>query len=41
MPIINNEEYGRLEYTPYGELWVEKKTEKEEGLRYLPYAHAA
>ena len=34
-------EYHRIEYTPYGELWVEKKTEKEEGLRYLPYAHAA
>ena len=34
-------EYQRIEYTPYGELWVEKKTEKEEGLRYLPYKFTA
>ena len=34
-------EYQRIEYTPYGELWVEKKTAKEEGLRYLPYKFTA
>ena len=34
-------EYQRIEYTPYGELWVEKKTEREEGLRYLPYKFTA
>ena len=34
-------EYQRIEYTPYGELWVEKKSEKEEGLRYLPYKFTA
>jgi len=34
-------EYQRIEYTPYGELWVEKKTEKEEGLRHLPYKFTA
>ena len=34
-------EYQRIEYTPYGELWVEKKTANEKGMRYLPYAHAA
>ena len=34
-------EYQRIEYTPYGELWVEKKTEHEEGLRYLPYKFTA
>ncbi|WP_370590057.1 RHS repeat-associated core domain-containing protein, partial [Treponema sp. Marseille-Q4523] len=34
-------EYQRIEYTPYGELWVEKKTENEEGLRYLPYKFTA
>ena len=34
-------EYQRIEYTPYGELWVEKKTTKEEGLRYLPYKFTA
>ena len=34
-------EYQRIEYTSYGELWVEKKTEKEEGLRYLPYKFTA
>ena len=34
-------EYQRIEYTPCGELWVEKKTEKEEGLRYLPYKFTA
>ena len=30
-----------MAYTPYGELWVEKKSEKEEGLRYLPYKFTA
>ena len=34
-------EYQRIEYTPYGELWVEKKSEHEEGLRYLPYKFTA
>ncbi|MGI5056720.1 RHS repeat-associated core domain-containing protein, partial [Treponema socranskii] len=34
-------EYQRIEYTPYGELWVEKKAEHEEGLRYLPYKFTA
>ena len=34
-------EYQRIEYTPYGELWVEKKSAKEEGLRYLPYKFTA
>ena len=34
-------EYQRIEYTPYGELWVEKKTANEKDMRYLPYAHAA
>ena len=34
-------EYQRIEYMPYEELWVERKTEKEEGLCYLPYKFTA
>ena len=34
-------EYQRIEYTPYGELWVEKKTANEKGMRYLPYKFTA
>ena len=34
-------EYQRIEYTPYGELWVEKKTAHEKGMRYLPYKFTA
>ena len=34
-------EYQRIEYTPYGELWVEKKTVHEKGMRYLPYKFTA
>ena len=34
-------EYQRIEYTPYGELWVEKKSKTEEGLRFLPYKFTA
>ena len=30
------EEYQRLEYTPYGELWIEK-TSSEASAKYLPY----
>ena len=34
-------EYQRIEYTPYGELWVEKKTANEKDMRYLPYKFTA
>ena len=34
-------EYQRIEYTPYGELWVEKKTAHEKDMRYLPYKFTA
>ena len=34
-------EYQRIEYTPYGELWVEKKSEHEKDMRYLPYKFTA
>ena len=35
------DEYQRIEYTPYGELWVEKKTANEKDMRYLPYKFTA
>ena len=31
------DEYQRLEYTPYGEIWVEEQKVKNEALVYLPY----
>jgi len=31
------DEYQRLEYTPYGEVWVEEQKVKNEALVYLPY----
>ncbi len=31
------DEYQRLEYTPYGEIWVEEQRVKNEALVYLPY----
>ncbi|MBQ1832786.1 MAG: RHS repeat-associated core domain-containing protein, partial [Treponema sp.] len=31
----NGDEYQRIEYTPYGETWVEKT--QNTGLEYLPY----
>ena len=34
-------EYQRIEYTPYGELWVEKKAANEKDMRYLPYKFTA
>ena len=34
-------EYQRIEYTPYGEMWVEKKTANEKDMRYLPYKFTA
>ena len=34
-------EYQRIEYSPYGELWVEKKTANEKDMRYLPYKFTA
>ena len=34
-------EYQRIEYTPYGELWVEKKSANEKDMRYLPYKFTA
>ena len=33
------DEYQRIEYTPYGEIWVEKTSNK--GLEYLPYKFTA
>ena len=35
----NGNEYQRLEYTPYGETWVEKTSNT--GLEYLPYKFTA
>ena len=31
------DEYQRIEYTPYGEIWVEEQKVKNEALVYLPY----
>ena len=31
------DEYQRIEYTPYGEIWVEEQRGKNEALVYLPY----
>ncbi len=36
---INGNEYQRIEYTPYGETWVEKT--QNNGLEYLPYKFTA
>ena len=41
MTDFEGNEYQRIEYTPYGELWVEKKTANEKGMRYLPYKFTA